>query len=306
MPAVVVDDLRVDVLVACGARVSARTLGRAAHAVADAERAAAAGGSRRCSGASRLTCSAAHEATCRPCAGRSLARVADALALVGLGRARAGGSRAANCPTACLSAPLMMMSVGFGHSTVTPLRDLEHGRALLKPTLSVSFLPLDRGLVADADDLEPLLVALGHAVDHVLERARASRPWSARCRCASPCRATSELAALDASRRCPRAARDASSPFGPLTVDACGPSTATVDAGGDRRSGCLPMRDMGLTRPRRGLRRRRFCGAGLAVGEDALAASRARRCRGRAAPAGCPVDAAVDAAAGLADALDRA
>ena len=87
-----------------------------------------------------------------------------------------GGRRrrmsAATCPTDCLSMPRTMICVGAGISNSMPAG----GSTTIgceKPSSSSIDEPAQRGAIADALDLEALLVAVRDALDHVRdERAR--------------------------------------------------------------------------------------------------------------------------------------
>ena len=79
---------------------------------------------------------------------------------------------AAISPTSCLEMPLTTMRVGCGHLELDPVGGLDRHRVrVAERQLEVPALELRA--VADALDLERLLVAVGDALDHVgHERAR--------------------------------------------------------------------------------------------------------------------------------------
>ena len=185
-----------------------------------------------------------------------LAGVPDALALVGLGLAELADVR-------CHLADGLLVDA----------LDREPGRALDgerdavggveddRVAVAERELELRRALghdaVADADDLEPLLVALGDADDHVVDQRAGQAVQRAAFRSSSG-RLTSSEPSRRPSDRDRRGDGVLSEPLGPLTVTVCAVDR-DVDARRDR-DGSLPMRDIvrsPSTRRRRGLPRLR-------------------------------------------------
>ena len=79
---------------------------------------------------------------------------------------RSARTAAANWPTFCLSIPWMTMCCWSGHGHLQPVGD-RHLQLVGQADAELQHLALHGGQVADALDLQPLLVALGDADDHV-------------------------------------------------------------------------------------------------------------------------------------------
>ena len=74
---------------------------------------------------------------------------------------------AATWPTSCLSKPLTVMRVGLGHLELHALGRVDRDRVREAELQVEAARTGGGGAVADADDLELLGEALGHAGDHV-------------------------------------------------------------------------------------------------------------------------------------------
>src|SRR6185312_8384241 len=106
-----------------------------------------------------------------------LARVADALALVGLGRtdaADAGGDFADQLLVDAADPDFGLLRHGEGDA-----RRRRDVHVVAEAELHGQRLALHRRAVADADQLERLLVALGHAFHHVGDQRAGQAPHAA-------------------------------------------------------------------------------------------------------------------------------
>ena len=156
---------------------------------------------------------------------------------------RIARTSAANSPTCCLSQPWTRTWVWSGQMTVSP-GGIFFSTSLAKPTRSEERIFLDRGEVADADDFQLLLVALGDTDDHVLQQGAGQpveRPGRALVVRDFHHDLSFGFVQPDAGPRGGR--RCCSLPLGPVDCPPCCPSMATLTPSG-MAMGFLPIRDM--------------------------------------------------------------
>ena len=232
----VVDDLRVDVLEALEDG-QARTLAGAGDLAADALADAAsccnsvfcADPCSSCRGCPLLACCqrpgfdpSSMPARYLPAALPALRRMTSSeylmpLPLYGSG-SRSARISAAVCPTFCLSMPVMVMWPVLASTAMSMPSGIGEAHRMRVAELEDDFLPLDLGAVADADDVELALEAVGHAADVVrherahqaVEGARSCLSSFARVNCTTLFSIVTPMPGTSAVDRVP---------FGPLTVD---------------------------------------------------------------------------------------
>ena len=170
--------------------------------------------------------------------------VADALALVRL-RLADGPHLGGELADLLLVRPLDDDRRRVGHARPSRRPAASWSIGLAKPTVSTTAFLSMRGLVADALDLELLLVALGDALDHVVDQAAGQavqRPVlplvvgpGDRDGLAGRRRTRPSCSGGRPTRACPWALRRATLPSATFTLTPAGTAT-----------GCLPIRDMAL------------------------------------------------------------
>ena len=166
--------------------------------------------------------------------GHVLAVVADALALVGLRRALpCGCSRPPRRPPAS-RCRARSMRVGCGTSKSMPVGRIQLDRVRVAER-EHELVALELGAVADALDLEPLLEAVGDALDHVRDQAAGEAVQ--RAVLAAVGRAATRISPSSCLTSMSRATRSESSPFGPLTLTSSG-SIATWTPLGTGSAAC--------------------------------------------------------------------
>ena len=149
---------------------------------------------------------------------------------------------AATCPTSWRSTPVTVMCVCLSIDDVDPRGDVEHHRVRVAERED-DLLALDLRAVADADDVELALEAVGHAGHGVGDQAPGQTVKLRRAPGSSLARVATQMPVgeleVDAARE-----RLPSLPFGPCTSTAPS-STLTVTPLGIV-IGFFPIRDMSL------------------------------------------------------------